>query len=140
MNHFLSVTILCLSSGLALASTPLGLWTAIDEKTGKIRALVKFYESNKQIIGKLVKIYRLPGDPEVCSNCPGHFKDKPIKGLNFIWGLVPSGKNRWSGGYILDSYKGKIYQFKMRLRGNKLFVRGYLGTPLIGRSQTWLRK
>jgi len=140
MHQLVTTLFLCLLSGLVMADSPLGLWTAIDEKTGKKRALVKFYESKNKIMGQLIKIYRVPGDPVNCQKCPGKFKNRPIKGLNFIWGLVRSGRNSWSGGYILDSYKGKIYRFKMKLRGNKLFVRGYMGTPLLGRSQTWVRK
>ncbi len=47
----------------------------------------------------------------------------------------------YSGGQILDPAEGKIYKSKMALAdgGKKLNVRGYIGLPLLGRTQTWLR-
>ena len=139
MRAILPYILLSLFSGFALASSPLGLWTTIDEKSGKKRAVVKFYNANNKLMGKIIKIYKEPGDTDVCSKCPGRFKNKPTVGLNFIWGLTPTGKDSWAGGSILDFEKGKIYRFKMQLKGDKLYVRGYLGTPLLGRSQVWIR-
>ena len=45
------------------------------------------------------------------------------------------------GGMILDPAKGSTY--KVRLKpiegGKKLEVRGYIGSPMFGRTQTWIR-
>jgi hypothetical protein len=50
-------------------------------------------------------------------------------------------KGLWDGGEILDPKNGKVY--KVRLKpidgGKKLEVRGYIGAPLFGRTQTWIR-
>ena len=47
----------------------------------------------------------------------------------------------WDGGHILDPNDGKTY--KVRLTpidgGKKLEVRGYIGMPMLGRTQTWIR-
>lgn len=45
-------------------------------------------------------------------------------------------------GKVLDPIVGKIYNLKIKATpdGRKLRVRGYIGTSMIGRSQTWLRK
>ena len=47
----------------------------------------------------------------------------------------------WAGGTILDSAKGKVYKVKMTPieAGKKLEVRGYVGAPMFGRTQTWHR-
>jgi uncharacterized protein (DUF2147 family) len=47
----------------------------------------------------------------------------------------------WDGGEVLDPENGSTYRLRMRPvdGGKKLEVRGYIGMPLIGRSQTWLR-
>lgn len=127
-------------SCFAFSSTPLGLWTTIDEKSGKKRAVVEFYESDNTIRGKIIKIInKKSDDPIECVKCPKPFKDKPILGLEFIWDLEKTGPNSWSKGYILDSKKGKIYRFKMKLNGEKLRVRGYIGNSIFGRSQIWIR-
>jgi uncharacterized protein (DUF2147 family) len=48
----------------------------------------------------------------------------------------------YAGGQILDPDEGQVYKCRIALRdgGRKLEVRGYVGIPLFGRSQTWMRK
>ena len=47
----------------------------------------------------------------------------------------------WDGGDILDPNNGKTYKVRLTPMdgGKKLEVRGYIGTPLLGRTQTWIR-
>ena len=47
----------------------------------------------------------------------------------------------FEGGDILDPNNGKVYKSKMKLvdNGAKLDVRGYIGVPLLGRTQSWTR-
>ena len=49
--------------------------------------------------------------------------------------------NEWGNGYIIDPKNGEIYHCKMTIDpdGNTLQVRGYIGIPLFGRTQTWTR-
>ena len=65
----------------------------------------------------------------------------PVIGMLFLWGLKRDGDG-WAGGHILDPKNGKTYNAKLSLQdaGNRLRVRGFIGTPLFGRSQTWLRQ
>ena len=124
---------------MALAQSPAGTWTTIDDKTGQKRALVRIDESKGTLNGTIVKVFPQPGDTGVCANCPDGFKDKPIEGLQFIWGLKDQGNGVWDGGRILDPKNGKIYRAKMTLEGNKLYVRGYMGISALGRTQMWVR-
>ena len=50
--------------------------------------------------------------------------------------------NEYVGGQILDPDNGKVYRSKVRLtdNGKTLGVRGYIGVPMLGRSQTWVRQ
>lgn len=125
---------------IAMAQSPAGTWTTIDDKTGKKRAVVQLYIKNKTLYGKILKVYKKPGDTGKCSKCPGKFKNKSIQGLQFLWGLKDQGNGTWSGGKILDAKSGKIYRAKVSLKGNKLYVRGYIGVSLLGRTQVWHRK
>jgi uncharacterized protein (DUF2147 family) len=61
-------------------------------------------------------------------------------GLVFLRGLRASGAE-YAGGDILDPDTGQIYQARIRLSadGRQLVVRGFVGAPLFGRSQTWVR-
>lgn len=122
------------------AGSPEGLWTTIDDKTGKPRAQVQVNLVGGQLSGKIIKIYPEAGDTGICSKCPGAFKNQAIEGIIFLWGLKKNGENTWEGGHILDPKSGKVYRAKLKLSGNRLQVRGYLGVSLLGRTQTWQRK
>ena len=123
----------------ALAQSPAGTWTTIDDKTGQKRAVVRLSLSGGTLSGTIVKVYPQAGDTNICSKCPGAFKGKPIKGLQFVWGLKDKGNGEWDDGQILDPKSGKVYRAKMTLKGNKLYVRGYVGVSVLGRTQTWVR-
>ncbi len=130
-------TVLYLPSALA---SPQGRWVTIDDKTGKKRAVVQVSVSGNQLSGRIVNVFKQPGDTGICGKCPGHFKNKKIEGLQFLWGLKKTGENTWSGGKILDPKTGKIYKAKLTEKGNKLHVRGYVGASLFGRTQVWHRQ
>jgi uncharacterized protein (DUF2147 family) len=56
-------------------------------------------------------------------------------------GVKKDGKDVWEDGKILDPENGKNYSLRLTPidGGKKLEVRGYMGTPLLGRTQTWVR-
>ena len=47
----------------------------------------------------------------------------------------------WEGGDILDAANGKVYRVRLTpAADNKsMEVRGYIGLPMLGRSQKWIR-
>lgn len=121
------------------ASSPVGSWTTIDDKTGMKRAQVDISIHDHVLQGVIRKVYAQAGDRGICSKCPDPFKDKPIEGLIFLWGLRETSPHVWDGGYILDPKNGKIYRAKLRLKHHKLYVRGYVGIAILGRTQIWIR-
>lgn len=141
MNYLKWLTCLLLFVLLphAFANSPAGEWITIDDKTGDKRALVRIVVVDNKLTGTIVRVYPQPGDTGICSKCPGRFKDKPIKGLQFLWNLTDRGHGIWGGGEILEAKTGKIYRAKLRLKGNKLYVRGFVGIALLGRTQVWVR-
>ena len=53
--------------------------------------------------------------------------------------MKPKGKE-WSGGRILDPEDGNTYKCKIALnKDGTLKLRGYIGIPALGRTQTWHR-
>lgn len=131
-------------SGHAMADdgSPVGVWKTIDDHNGKVRSLVRITEVNGELQGKIEKLFREPGEEPnpKCDKCTDYRKDQPILGLVFMNGLKKDG-DEFTGGQILDPDNGKIYRSKMELieGGKKLKVRGYIGAPLFGRSQVWVR-
>jgi uncharacterized protein (DUF2147 family) len=136
---FLACVFTVLFVPVVLAQSPAGTWTTIDEKTGKKRAVVRLSISGGSLSGTIVKVYSQPGDTGICAKCPGAFKNKPVQGLQVIWGLKDKGNGHWEGGRILDPKSGKIYRAKLTVQGNKLFVREYVGFSVLGRTQLWVR-
>jgi len=124
-------------------ASPAGVWKTIDDETGKPKSLVRITDENGVLTGKIEKLFR-PADQDQnpkCTACEGARKDQPIIGMTILSGLKKDG-NEYTGGEILDPAKGKTYKSKATLKdnGGKLEVRGYIGAPMFGRSQTWVRE
>ncbi len=124
-----------------------GIWRSIDDKTGLEKAIIQVEQQDDGSYGAtILEVLAPPGQqPEVtCVNCPAPFTGKPIKGINFLWGLHPerSHPHTFSGGKVLDPLNGHIYSAKIHLDkdGKSLTLRGYLGISLLGRSQVWHRE
>jgi uncharacterized protein (DUF2147 family) len=126
---------------LAQSPSPAGLWRTIDDKTHKTRGLVRLFEKDGAIFGKIEASFDPKEAQEICAKCGDDRKDKPVIGMVFLRDMKKRGEE-YSGGDILDPDTGWIYRCKMTLEegGRKLTVRGYLGLALIGRSQTWIRE
>jgi uncharacterized protein (DUF2147 family) len=120
--------------------SPVGLWKTVDDRTHKPRAIIRIYEENGTFFGKIENSF----DPEElkarCEKCSGDRKDAPVIGLVIMRGITKHG-SEYRGGEILDPETGWIYRcrFTISMEGEKLFVRGYLGLAVLGRTQTWTR-
>ena len=116
-----------------------GRWQTISDVSGKPAGIVEIYEQAGTFRGRVVASYSSERGA-VCLACPEPRKGQPIVGLEILTGLRRNG-DVFSGGEILDPENGHVYRAELRLNadGQKLDVRGYLGLPLFGRTQTWLR-
>ena len=133
-------------AGLAVAAqaqsadSPAGLWKTIDDQTKEPKALIRIAEQNGVLTGRIERI--LAGRPDaVCEQCADERKGRPVQGMTILSGLRKEG-DEWAGGEILDPGNGKTYRARVKLvdGGRRLDVRGYIGTPRFGRSQTWVRE
>ena len=140
--------VLGLAAGALIISEPAasllsaaGVWKQVDEQ-GKVGALVTISEEGGVYVGRLSKLFLDPGDDPnpICTKCPGDRLNQPVLGLIFIEGMKQSELD-YEDGTILDPETGDIYHAKMRLSpdGTELNVRGYVGLPILGRTQTWVR-
>lgn len=143
----LVLALTCSLSSVAFAADVTGNWRSIDDKTGFARSIINIKKTaDGTYSGTISKVLTHEGytPKKFCVNCPAPFTDKPIEGLNIIWGLVavPSTKGVYDNGKILDPLSGKIYRAKLTLGtdGKTLNVRGYIGFSMFGRSQIWQRE
>ena len=124
---------------MSFSQTIFGKWKTIDDQTGKEKGVVEIFEHKGKIFGKIIEIFELDKKHLKCEKCEGENKNKPILGMIIIKGLKNNGDN-YDGGKIVDPKNGKSYHCKITLESkDKLVVRGYIGIPLFGRSQNWIR-
>jgi uncharacterized protein (DUF2147 family) len=120
--------------------TPIGRWKAIDDKTGKPKAIVQIYQEKDRLFGKIEATLD-PNAKKICDKCKDERRNQPIIGMVIVRGLALHG-DEYTGGDILDPDNGSVYRCKLRVieHGGKLSVRGFIGFSLLGRSQIWTRE
>ena len=144
-HHLAAALGLTLFAAFAHAqATPAGLWKTIDDDTKKEKSLIRISEADGVFTGKLEKLLDPATKPDaVCDKCSDDRKDKPLVGMTLVKGVKQNegDKAMWDGGEILDPNNGKTYKVRMTPQdgGKTLAVRGYIGAPLLGRTQTWVR-
>ena len=143
MKKRITAGLLALAASTAMAqSTPAGLWKTIDDETKAEKSLIRISDNGGVFTGKVEKILSDKPDAK-CIECSDERKDQPVQGMTILRQVKadPEDKGTWQGGDILDPNNGKVYKVRLKTAdaGKKLEVRGYIGTPMLGRTQTWLR-
>lgn len=139
---FLGLMVSGLGAQAQTALSPVGLWKTIDDETRTEKSLVRITEAGGAIVGRIEKLLE-PGKQEArCEKCTDARKDQPVLGMTIINSVKPNeDRTQWEGGEILDPNNGKTY--KVRLKpvesGQRMEVRGYIGAPILGRTQVWVR-
>lgn len=138
----LLIALLHAGSTFAAVSTPVGIWTTIDDHSHKPRALVEISEIQGTLRGRIVHLFPAPDvDAQArCEKCDGSRHNQPVLGMTILWGFRRDG-DHWDDGQILDPESGHVYRCTLSVSGNGRYldVRGYIGLPLFGRSQVWRR-
>jgi uncharacterized protein (DUF2147 family) len=145
MKQAISTVLLSILGVCAHAQmTPLGAWHSIDDETNKPKAVIRITAAaNGGLSGVVEKA--LDPDPNadpLCNKCTDDRKGKPKIGMEIIRGGKKSdGKDVWEDGKITDPESGTNYSLRLTPidGGKKLQVRAYIGSPFLGRSQTWIR-
>lgn len=66
-------------------------------------------------------------------------RSRPLCGLKIGRGFHLDGAKRAAGGTLYDPNTGHTYHGEMTLKDGSLRLRGYVGIPLFGRTETWRR-
>ena len=124
--------------------TPVGLWRSIDDESKQPKAEIRITQNAAGGLSGVVEkgLQNNPNTDPICTLCTDDRKGKPKIGLEIIrGGQQGDGKAVWEGGKILDPENGKNYSLRLTPidGGKKLEVRGYIGAPMLGRTQTWIR-
>jgi uncharacterized protein (DUF2147 family) len=144
MKQTLIWTLLLSCASVMAQMTPVGTWHTIDDETKKPKGEVRITQNAAGGLSGVVEksLMPMPDADPLCNLCTDDRKGKPKIGMEIIrGGQKVEGKDVWDGGKILDPENGKNYSVRLTLieGGKKMEIRGYLGTPLIGRTQVWNR-
>ena len=144
LKHIVAIAALLIPAAAFAQATPAGAWKTIDDDSKKEKSLVRISETGGVFSGKIEKLLDPDTKPDAkCDKCSDERKDQPILGLPIIRNVKANGDDAtlWDGGEILDPNNGKTYKVRLKPAdgGKKLEVRGYIGAPLLGRTQTWHR-
>ena len=142
MKQFIVLTAVLFTSFTAIlaqnADGVKGIWLN-DEKSAKL----EIYKSGDKYSGKIIwakEIYEPDGKTlkKDSKNSNENLRSRSILNLVILSGYTYD-DGEWTGGELYDPKSGKTYKGKMKLKGNNLEVRGYIGSPMFGKSTIWTR-
>lgn len=140
---FLTV-LMAAPAGAVDADSVIGFWNTQDND-----ALFEIYRCGSLYCGRISRLEEpnypptdkhMPGRPKVDSHNPDPaLRNRTLVGLPLISGFHYEGDSSWKG-MIYNPEDGQTYRCNFSMAGeNRLNVRGYIGIPLLGRTQTWTR-
>jgi uncharacterized protein (DUF2147 family) len=115
-----------------------GTWLN-DNKDVKI----EIYKSGSKYFGKITWTRNMYEDDGKTLKKDSKNSDEQLRNRSIVNLVVLSNfsydDGEWTGGEIYNPNNGKTYKSKMNLKGNNLEVRGYLGSPMFGKTTMWTR-
>lgn len=116
----------------------LGVWLS-ENKNGKIQ----IYKAGNKYFGKLIwgkTMYEADGvtSRKDTKNSDASLRNRNLKDLVILTNMEYD-DGEWEDGKVYDPEKGKTYSCTMKLNGNRLNLRGYVGVSLLGRTSVWTR-
>jgi uncharacterized protein (DUF2147 family) len=111
----------------------IGEWLS-QEKDGKI----SIFKQGDKFYGK-ISWGKTPGKKDI-NNPDAKLKNRDLIGLVILQDFKFKG-SAWEDGKIYDPKSGKTYDCILKVKDNNkvLEIRGYVGTPMFGRTATWTR-
>ena len=122
----------------------IGIWLS-EESDGQIQVYKK---SDNKYYGKLIWM-DVPNNPDGTlkldtENPDEKLKSRKLLGLEILINFTFDAEDKkWEGGTIYDPQSGSTYKAYMWFEdGNlsKLYLRGYIGFSLIGKTSEWTRE
>ncbi len=118
----------------------IGVWMTAEQESK-----IEIYKKGNQYYGKIVWIedeLGPDGKKRLDVNNPDeHKRNRPLVGLTIVKNLEWDAEEReWNEGEVYDPESGSTYSVFARLQTkDELYLKGYIGFSLLGRSTVWKR-
>ena len=123
----LAIALIVSSASATPADSPVGTWS-----TANGHGVVAIAQCGDTLCGRIVGIDRDPAEP-----MPTDVHGRPQCGLTIITNEKPEADGTWLGN-VTDPRDGTTYHAKLWVDADgNLNLRGYIGIPLLGSTQTW---
>lgn len=145
MNIYLRVVVafelfLVLSSAFSENEPLVGVWRAVDDSG--TTSFIEIFMNNDQLHGRILNIFDESGSEinPVCERCKGVLKNKPVRGMTFIYGLKKE-NGKWVDGKVVDVrpglFQGVTANCELELVGARAKIFGYLGVRYFSGLSFW---
>lgn len=106
-------------------------------------AKVEIYKSGDRYFGKIswLKDMYEPGGKTIrkdVNNTNQSLRSREVLNMVILSGFKYD-DDEWTGGELYDPKTGKTYKSKMKLKNGSLEIRGYVGSPMFGKTTTWTK-
>lgn len=108
------------------------------------KVAVQIFDCQGMMCGRIIWLL-VPRDPQGVLNRDRKnpnpaLRGRKLCGLTMLWGLRPTGVNRWQDGWFYNPDDGKTYRVTAQLKSDDVIVaRIYVGVPVFGKSKTLAR-
>ncbi|NIV18909.1 MAG: DUF2147 domain-containing protein [Woeseiaceae bacterium] len=141
MGRYMQIT------GLGLLLVAAAAWADMADVEGRWLTQNKEGWIRLQIVGDMLEgsiAGAPPGSPGKRDfddrNPDPALRSRRLDGLVIMTGFEYAGKGRWKNGKVYDPDSGNTYKCTARLLDpDTLKIKGYIGIPLLGRSEIWTR-
>lgn len=135
-KHFLAFCVLAggmlATPAMAQEATPEGLWLTENQ-----RSVIEVKSCPEGLCGTIHWIIDGGMQFDEQNEDPA-LRNTPMCGLKILWGFKQQDAKNWIDGKIYKADEGDMYNATLQmLPSGKMLVRGYVGMPLFGKSQTW---
>lgn len=128
------------SAQAAAASPLLGVWHAED---GSLK--IEMFDAGGSYAGRMLYGRRVMNADDKSFKRDVHNPDPALRSRslqnivvvkNLKW---HAGNRRWEGGNLYDGSSGRTYSARVELKNGRMEMRGYMGSPMLGRTVTFNR-
>ena len=136
MNHAFRLLLVSLAVGCAATAQSSGITGPWIEPTG---SLIRVDHCGSQICMWVIGISQnAPSTLDIHNPDPAK-RGRSLCGLQIGSSFVVRSRDEAGDGMLYDPKSGKTYHGQLKLKGNRLELRGYIAFPLLGETQIWTR-